>query len=124
MLRASGPRVTDVVHERLLHLCYPGKTFDMAVPATAGAFDDEALAASVEAFHDLHESIHTFAARDEEPILRCVRVRTRGVSRSPELPGAPPPAGRRRSGDRPRRPGSRCRAFGRSPAGPAGPLAP
>ena len=92
-LRAAGARVAEVVHERLLHICYPGQTFDMAVPAADGAFDADALAASVEAFHDLHESIHTFAARDEEPILRCVRVRTRGVSRSPGLPGAPSAAG-------------------------------
>ena len=44
------------------------------------------LRATVEAFHDLHEETHTYAARDEEPVLRAVRVQA--VGRTPKPPRA------------------------------------
>jgi len=78
----------DIVFERLLHFCYPGQTFDMAVaaPKAGEAMDRADLARATEAFHDLHESIHTYAARDEEPLVRQVRLRARGITRKPALP--------------------------------------
>ena len=47
------------------------------------------LAQSVSAFHDLHEELHAFAVRDEEPVLRSVRVQTLGRTRKPSLPSQP-----------------------------------
>ncbi|MCA9510315.1 MAG: hydantoinase/oxoprolinase family protein, partial [Myxococcales bacterium] len=91
-LAPAGLPREAISFERLLHFCYPGQTFDMAVPAalTGARMGAGDVARSVEAFHDLHEAIHTYAARDEEPLLRQVRVRARGVTRKPALPGAAP----------------------------------
>ena len=63
-----------------MNLCYPGQTFDMAVPARVrdGRMSARDLAATVAAFHDLHEELHAYAARDEEPVVRSVRVQTVG----------------------------------------------
>jgi N-methylhydantoinase A len=73
---------------RYAHLCYPGQTFDMAVPVAArnGRLDPRGLAATVERFHRLHEQLHTYASRDEEPILRSLRVTAVGVTDKPRLP--------------------------------------
>ena len=56
----------------------------MAVPlrgATARVTRARLSADTVERFHDLHEELHTYAARDEEPILRSVRVQAVGRRR-------------------------------------------
>lgn len=73
---------------RFMNLCYPGQTFDMAVPlaATNGRLGRRGLAATVERFHELHEQLHTYASRDEEPILRSLRVTAVGVTDKPRLP--------------------------------------
>ena len=62
----------------------------MPVPAVTsdGRMSDADLAATSEAFHDLHEELHTYAVRDEEPIVRAVRLQTTG--RTPK----PPPRSR------------------------------
>jgi N-methylhydantoinase A len=65
----------------------------MAVPARVGAdgrMTPADLAQSVAAFHDLHEELHAYAVRDEEPVLRSVRVQTLGRTRKPSLPSQPP----------------------------------
>jgi len=82
----------DLHFSRFVNLCYPGQTFDMAVPAKTGAdgrMTQADLAATVAAFHDLHEELHAYAVREEEPVLRSVRVRTQGRTRKPELPEQP-----------------------------------
>jgi N-methylhydantoinase A len=43
------------------------------------------LRATVERFHDLHEELHAYAVRDEEPVIRAVRVQTLGRTAKPEL---------------------------------------
>jgi N-methylhydantoinase A len=90
-LAVAGLSRKDLVFQRSLHICYPGQTFDMAVPVVArdGRLSDLDLARTVASFHDLHEEIHTYAARSEEPILRSVRVQTQGVTAKPELPRSP-----------------------------------
>jgi N-methylhydantoinase A len=83
----------DLEFRRFVNLCYPGQTFDMAVPARVGAdgrMTPADLAQSVAAFHDLHEELHAYAVRDEEPVLRSVRVQTLGRTRKPSLPSQPP----------------------------------
>jgi N-methylhydantoinase A len=73
--------------ERRLALCYPGQTFDMPIPvAGAGPLTARSLAATVERFHRLHEELHTYASRDQEPILRGVSLKASAVEAKPPLP--------------------------------------
>jgi N-methylhydantoinase A len=79
----------DLVFTRYVNLCYPGQTFDMAVPAQVGRdgrMTAADLAQSVARFHDLHEELHAYAVREEEPVLRSVRVQTQGRTPKPSLP--------------------------------------
>ena len=90
---------------RFANLCYPGQTFDIAVPvAMRGAtLSQREISATVERFHALHEELHTYAARDEEPILRSVRLTAVGITDKPAIPifgraaGPPPIKGRRQA---------------------------
>lgn len=43
------------------------------------------LIQTVDSFHDLHEELHTYAARDEEPVVRSVRVQAVGATQKPGL---------------------------------------
>jgi len=73
--------------ERRLALCYPGQTFDMPVPLVGkGPVTARLLAATVERFHRLHEELHTYASRDQEPILRGVSLKATAVEAKPALP--------------------------------------
>jgi N-methylhydantoinase A len=73
---------------RFMNLCYPGQTFDMAVPLASanGRLTNRGVAATVERFHQLHEQLHSYASRDEEPILRSLRLTLVGVTGKPSLP--------------------------------------
>jgi N-methylhydantoinase A len=90
---------------RFLNLCYPGQTFDMAVPVASanGHLKAKSLEATVERFHALHEELHTYASRDEQPILRGLRLTLVGVTEKPDLPrfgrssSKPPLKGRRQA---------------------------
>jgi N-methylhydantoinase A len=97
----------DLVFQRYVNLCYPGQTFDMAVPARTGPdgrMAREDLARTVAAFHDLHEELHAYAVREEEPVLRSVRVQTQGRTRKPTLPELAPSGRPLREALRARRP--------------------
>jgi len=86
-LRVAGLGRDEIDFHRYLAICYPGQTFDMAVPAAVdeeGRMGEAALRATIESFHDLHEETHTYAAREEEPVLRAVRVQA--VGRTPKPP--------------------------------------
>jgi N-methylhydantoinase A len=87
-LRAAGLSRGDLVFHRFLNVCYPGQTFDMPVPAICdakGRMGAKELARTIEAFHDLHEELHAYAVRDEEPVIRAVRVQTIGQTTKPSL---------------------------------------
>jgi N-methylhydantoinase A len=93
ILAARSGLWSRVEIRRFAHLCYPGQTFDMAVPILAHALarhgapvSAEEWHATIERFHDQHEELHTYASRDEEPILRAVRVSAIGVVHKPALP--------------------------------------
>jgi N-methylhydantoinase A len=96
---------TRVEIRRFMNLCYPGQTFDMAVPVLSanGRLKARALADTVERFHALHEELHTYASRDEQPILRGLRLTLVGVTDKPQLPtigrstARPPLKGRRQA---------------------------
>jgi len=79
-----------VRYERMMALCYPGQTFDMPVPlpAKGGPITGKTLADTVERFHRMHEELHTYACRDEEPILRGLRLKAVAVEEKPALPRA------------------------------------
>jgi N-methylhydantoinase A len=42
----------------------------------------------VERFHVMHEELHTYASRDQEPVLRGLRVKALAVEDKPTLPRA------------------------------------
>jgi N-methylhydantoinase A len=77
-----------VRYERMAALCYPGQTFDMPVPLAGrgSAVTAKVVAETVERFHRLHEELHTYASRDQEPILRGLRVKAVAVEAKPALP--------------------------------------
>jgi N-methylhydantoinase A len=105
-LAVAGITAADVVFERSLNVCYPGQTFDMSVPAVLsdGRMGAGDLERTIEAFHDLHEELHTYAVREEEPVVRAVRVQSIGRTRKPRLPSLEPasvPVERARRGARP-----------------------
>jgi N-methylhydantoinase A len=67
-----------------------------AVCRADGRLGPEELVRTVEAFHDLHEELHAYAVRDEEPVIRAVRVQTIGQTAKPSLreyPRASTPVG-------------------------------
>jgi N-methylhydantoinase A len=101
--RALGERRSRRLRvERRLALCYPGQTFDMPVPiAGKGPLTARMLAATVERFHRLHEELHTYASRDQEPILRGVSLKATAVESKPALPT--PPRSRKPPGKRGKR---------------------
>jgi N-methylhydantoinase A len=76
--------------QRFAQLCYPGQTFEMAVPLASriGQVGANELTATIERFHAMHERLHTFASRDEEPILRGLRIQAVAASQKPALPRA------------------------------------
>jgi len=88
---------------RLAALCYPGQTFDMPVPLEArnGTVTPQGLSETVERFHRMHEELHTYACRDEEPILRGLRIKAVATDEKPALPRAERgPAAKARAGAR------------------------
>ncbi len=76
---------------RYLNMCYPGPTFDMAVPMVLsdGRMSPTDLLKTVHRFHDQHEELHTYAVREEEPIIRAVRVQTLGKTEKPRIRAYP-----------------------------------
>ncbi|MFQ5514718.1 MAG: hydantoinase/oxoprolinase family protein [Myxococcota bacterium] len=86
-LAVAGLTDDDLDLHRYLNMCYPGQTFDMAVPAKLhdGRMSDADLAATIASFHDLHEELHTYAVREEEPLIRAVRLEAIGKTEKPRL---------------------------------------
>jgi N-methylhydantoinase A len=105
----GGGRTRKLRFIRMATLCYPGQTFDMAVPLAVrnGHVSARALADTVERFHRMHEELHTYACCDEEPILRGLRLKAVAVETKPALLRAP------RKAPGPARLGARKAFFGR-----------
>jgi len=86
-LLAGGFPAREIQHQRVAYMCYPGQTFDMPVPVDGdGAFAARDLRRLIEAFHRGHESLHTYASRDQMPILRGVGLQAMAVTGKPQLP--------------------------------------
>jgi N-methylhydantoinase A len=76
---------------RFAQLCCPGQTFETAVPLASanGRVTAKELATTIERFHRTHEELRTYVSRDEQPILRGLRIQAVSISRKPVLPRAP-----------------------------------
>jgi len=106
VLRGRKGEHRAIRHERYMNLCYPGQTFDMPVPlAGRGVITERDIAATIERFHRQHEELHTYASRDETPILRSLRLTAIGETEKPALPTIG------RSSKRPPRKGTRRAYF-------------
>jgi N-methylhydantoinase A len=89
-LAIGGFRGRDVHVSRVAYLCYPGQTFDMPVSLNGdGTFNRRALERVTEAFHRRHEELHTYASRDQRPILRALGLEATAHTDKPELPRIP-----------------------------------
>jgi len=66
-------------------MCYPGQNFDMSVPMPEGtSIDDPGLLDLAERFHNQHEAERGFAFRNQQPLLRGLRLIARGRTPKPE----------------------------------------
>ena len=66
-------------------MCYPGQNFDMSVPVPEGtALDEPGLLDLAERFHDQHEAERGFCFRNQQPLVRGVRVIARGITPKPD----------------------------------------
>lgn len=80
----------QIERELFVQMCYPGQNFDMSVPAPEGtSIDGPGLLDLAGRFHDLHESDRGFAFRNQQPIVRGVRLVERGVTPEPGRLGEP-----------------------------------
>jgi len=65
-------------------MCYPGQNFDMSVPVPEGvALDEPGLLDLMERFHDEHQTDRGFCFRNQQPLLRGVRLVARGETPKP-----------------------------------------
>jgi N-methylhydantoinase A len=65
-------------------MCYPGQNFDMSVPVPEGAaLDEPGLLDLMERFHDEHQADRGFCFRNQQPLLRGVRLVARGETPKP-----------------------------------------
>lgn len=73
-----------VAKELFVQMAYAGQNFDMSVPVTGGMPDDDAgLLDLNERFHDLHQTDRGFAFRNQQPVVRGVRLRAVGETPQP-----------------------------------------
>ncbi len=102
------PAGLDAGHTTIaLHaqMCYPGQNFDMSVPVPEGTgLDEPGLLDLAERFHDQHERERGFCFRNQQPLMRGVRVVARGHTPKPDHfaeTGTVTDAARARKGERP-----------------------
>ena len=74
---------------RVASLRYQHQGFELTVPWAGDAFDEAALAATIQAFHDTHKRMYTFAQEDTPVEIATLRVDAIGLFRPPALPEAP-----------------------------------
>jgi N-methylhydantoinase A len=66
-------------------MCYPGQNFDMSVPVPEGdTLDEPGLLDLTERFHDQHEADRGFCFRNQQPLLRGIRLVARGNTPKPD----------------------------------------
>ncbi len=98
-LEPTGLADSEVDIGLYAQMCYPGQNFDMSVPVLEGPdLDETALLDLTERFHDQHEAERGFAFRNQQPLLRGVRLVARGRTPKPAQLAALGDAGARRRG--------------------------
>jgi N-methylhydantoinase A len=84
-LQPTSLRDDDVERALFAQMCYPGQNFDMSVPVPEGtALDEPGLLDLAERFHDQHETERGFCFRNQQPLVRGVRVIARGRTPKPD----------------------------------------
>jgi N-methylhydantoinase A len=84
-LDPTGLADADIDVGLYAQMCYPGQNFDMSVPLLEGpAIDEPGLLDLAERFHDQHEAERGFAFRNQQPLLRGVRLIARGRTPKPD----------------------------------------
>ena len=81
----AGLPTRRFAHQRFAQCRYPGQTFDIDVPLDRRALDAKAIEKLANRFHGMHESLHTYARREEDVLISSLRVRSAGVLKSPAL---------------------------------------
>ena len=84
-LEPTGLAAPEVDVRLFAQMCYPGQNFDMSVPVPEGdTLDEPGLLDLTERFHDQHEADRGFCFRNQQPLLRGVRLVARGNTPKPE----------------------------------------
>ncbi len=83
-LEPTGLPESQVEVALYAQMCYPGQNFDMSVPVPEGtSLDEPGLLDLMERFHDEHEADRGFCFRNQQPVLRGVRLVARGATPKP-----------------------------------------
>jgi N-methylhydantoinase A len=83
-LEPTGLADAEVEIGLFAQMCYPGQNFDMSVAVPEGTtIDDPSLLDLAERFHDQHQAERGFAFRNQQPLLRGVRLTARGTTPKP-----------------------------------------
>src|SRR3954452_24321150 len=84
-LEPTGVGVAEITRALSAQMCYPGQNFDMSVPVPEGtALDEPGLLDLAERFHDQHEAERGFCFRNQQPLVRGIRVIARGRTPKPD----------------------------------------
>jgi len=84
-LQPTALRDDDVDRELFAQMCYPGQNFDMSVPVPEGTgLSEGGLLDLAERFHDQHEAERGFCFRNQQPVVRGIRVIARGKTPKPD----------------------------------------
>ncbi len=83
-LEPTGLSRDDVDLGLFAQMAYPGQNFDMSVPVPeAESLGEAGLLDLAERFHDQHEHDRGFSFRNQQPVLRGVRLTARGRTPKP-----------------------------------------
>lgn len=82
-LRADGVAEDDITLERSVDCRYIGQGYELRVPAPDGEIDEQWVAATATAFHDVHG--RTYSQRFEDKPVHLVNIRVTGVGAVPHV---------------------------------------
>ncbi len=83
-MEPTGLGADQIDADLFAQMCYPGQNFDMSVPVPEGAaLDEPGLLDLTERFHDQHQRERGFCFRNQQPLLRGVRLTSRGRTPKP-----------------------------------------
>jgi N-methylhydantoinase A len=84
-LEPTGLADDGIERNLFAQMCYPGQNFDMSVPVPEGPdLGESGLLDLAERFHDQHQAQRGFCFRNQQPLLRGVRLVARGRTPKPE----------------------------------------